>query len=178
MISYIISRCNVTLSEWNIVLLRIDDRYIHGQVTCQFLGSSGANEIWIICDKLANNPFYKRVQMASGPEGVKVNIFSLQEGIKALSSPPNLGSKVFIITSNPKDILELVRNGLKISWINVGNMTMTSDPNAKMIERQLKVRKEDVEAFKKLLDMGIRLLYQPRAMFDKEKDIGDEIRKA
>ena len=45
----------------NIVLARIDDRLIHGQVMTAWVQYTGGNEIVIADDKVANDPFLSAV---------------------------------------------------------------------------------------------------------------------
>lgn len=44
-----------------IVLVRIDDRLIHGQVMTSWLNYTSANKIMIIDDEVANDAFMKSV---------------------------------------------------------------------------------------------------------------------
>ena len=55
----------------NIVLARIDDRLIHGQVMTAWVQYTGGNEIVIADDKVANDPFLSAVITGAVPKHLK-----------------------------------------------------------------------------------------------------------
>lgn len=55
-----------------IVLVRIDDRLIHGQVMTSWLNYTGANKIMIIDDGVAADPFMKSVLKTCVPANVRL----------------------------------------------------------------------------------------------------------
>jgi len=143
-----------------IVLVRIDDRYIHGQVTYSAVKASGANEIWVVSDKLYKNPVLKKIQLAVAPKGVKVEILSLSDAIEKIKSREHEEEdrRIFIITESPKDTLTLIDNGLKIDWINVGAMAWKQ--GKVRIAPTVHVDGEDIKYFMELVDRGIDLIYR------------------
>ena len=62
-----------------IVLVRIDDRLIHGQVMTSWLNYTGANKIMIIDDEVANDPFMKSVLKTCVPANVKLATFTVEK---------------------------------------------------------------------------------------------------
>ena len=56
----------------NIVLIRIDDRLIHGQVVTQWIKDTNGNRILIVDDKLVNDRMMMRILKAAAPPGVKM----------------------------------------------------------------------------------------------------------
>lgn len=60
----------------NIVLIRIDDRLIHGQVVTQWIKDTNGNRILIVDDKLVNDRMMMRILKAAAPPGVKVEVMT------------------------------------------------------------------------------------------------------
>lgn len=60
-----------------IVLVRIDDRLIHGQVMTSWLNYTGANKIMVIDDGVAEDPFMKSVLKTCVPANVKLATFKV-----------------------------------------------------------------------------------------------------
>ena len=58
----------------NIVLTRIDDRLIHGQVVTAWIKQYPINKILIIDDELSQNRLMERIYKAAAPMGVEVLI--------------------------------------------------------------------------------------------------------
>ena len=63
----------------NIVLTRIDDRLIHGQVVTAWIKQYPINKILIIDDELSQNRLMERIYKAAAPMGVEVLIQSVSE---------------------------------------------------------------------------------------------------
>lgn len=59
----------------NIVLARVDDRLIHGEVVSVWTPSLNVNRIIVVDDEVAADKFNKRVIKALAPNGVKVNVY-------------------------------------------------------------------------------------------------------
>ena len=65
-----------------IVLVRIDDRLIHGQVMTSWLNYTSANKIMIIDDEVANDAFMKSVLKTCVPANVKLATFTVEKAGK------------------------------------------------------------------------------------------------
>ncbi|USS40142.1 PTS sugar transporter subunit IIB [Thermococcus aggregans] len=144
-----------------IKLIRIDDRYIHGQVTVGWVSAYGIQEIWLVDDKLATNEFLKKIQLAMAPPGKKVEIITIQEAIEKLKNKNYDASKnIMIIFATPEScrkVLENVRIN-DVDWINVGQSGWKEGKI--VVTKNFSVDEKDVEEFKKLVDLGYRLVYQ------------------
>ncbi len=145
------------MSEPNILLTRIDNRLIHGQVATQWNGTIGANLILVANDKVAENKMRQNLMDMAAPNGVATRYFSIQKTIDVIhkASPKQ---HIFIIVENPEDALRLVEGGVPIKKINIGNMHMAE--GKRQVATSVAVNDEDVEAFKKLRDLGVELFIQ------------------
>jgi fructose-specific PTS system IIB component len=143
-----------------IVLLRIDDRYIHGQVTVGWTRAYGVNEIWVVDDFIASNPMMKQLQIALAPPGTKVSVLTVKEAIEKIKSGNyDKRNKIMIIVAKPKDCLKIFKEAGKIlDWINVGQSAWKQ--GKVLVVKNFAVGPEDVEAFKELAKMGVELRYQ------------------
>ena len=120
------------MGEPNIVLARIDNRLIHGQVATQWTGSVGANLILVANDEVASNTMRQHLMDMAAPQGVA--------------------------TETPEDALKLVEGGVPIKVLNIGNMHMSE--GKRQVATSVAVDDADVAAFKKLVDLGVELSIQ------------------
>lgn len=67
------------MGEPNILLTRIDNRLIHGQVATQWNGTLGANLILVANDKVAKDKVRQGLMDMAAPAGVQTRYFSLQK---------------------------------------------------------------------------------------------------
>lgn len=138
-----------------IVHIRIDDRLIHGQVATMWTNNLGVTRIMVINDEVANNDLQKSVLRMAAPSNVSTSIITREIALKNIYSGKYEGQKVFIIVKSPLDLLYLIKNGLDIKHINVGNMSAKS--NTEVIRPSISVTAEEKEAFKELIDRGVEI---------------------
>lgn len=138
-----------------IIHIRIDDRLIHGQVATMWTNNLGATRIMVINDEVANNDLQKLVLRMAAPSNVSTSIITRETALKNISSGKYEGQKVFIVVKSPLDLLYLVKNGLDIKKINVGNMS--SKKNTEVVRPSISVTAEEKEAFKELIDRGVEI---------------------
>jgi D-glucosaminate-specific PTS system IIB component len=62
-----------------IVLNRVDDRLIHGQVMTGWLGLCRANTVWIADDAVATNPMMLDIFRFAAPSGIKIEAFTVDK---------------------------------------------------------------------------------------------------
>lgn len=141
-----------------ITWLRIDDRFIHGQITAAWLNHTSSNTVWVVNDTVAQKPVLKQLQLTLAPPGVKVEVLTIREAIEKINRNEGCSDRVLILVASPRDALELVRGGAKIDLINVGQMGWKT--GKVKVEKTVNVSKEDIEAFIELNRLGIKLMYQ------------------
>ena len=141
----------------NVLLTRIDERLMHGQIGSQWTKSLGANLLLIANDAVAADSFKQGIMNMAAPSGVATRFFSLQKTIDIIdkASPDQ---KIFIIVENPQDALTLIEGGVPITKVNIGNMAMNS--GKRQVGSSVAVEDADAEVFRKMKDRGIELIIQ------------------
>ena len=105
----------------NIVMARIDDRLLHGQVVVSWIPFIKVNEVVVIDDDNANDEFMKELIIASAPNGIKVHVLTLEESIKYLKDSSG-NERVLILTKKICNIKVLLDNKIQINTVNLGNL--------------------------------------------------------
>ncbi len=90
----------------------------------------------------------------AAPNGVATRYFSIEKTINVIHKAADR-QKIFIICETPTDVLRLVEGGVPIKKVNVGNMHMAE--GKRQVATVVCVDDKDVEAFKKLRDLGVEL---------------------
>lgn len=142
----------------NITLLRIDDRLIHGQVATSWAKAVKCEAIFAINDDVAKDDLRRELLLQIVPPGLKGYVIPVEKAIKVYHNPKYAGKNILWLVTKPEDVLRLIEGGVKIDKVNVGGMTY-KDGN-KMLSDAVTVSKADVDAFKKLLDLGVDLSMQ------------------
>lgn len=138
-----------------IIHVRIDERLIHGQVATVWCNTLGATRIMVVNDSASKDEIQKSVLKLATPPGVKLSVLSIDDAAARIKSGKYDNDKVFVIVKSPDDCIRLIESGISITEINVGNMAFKE--GAMQIKKSVNVTKKDIENFKKLNSMGIRL---------------------
>jgi len=154
----------------NIVMARVDDRLIHGQVVLAWIPFLKVNEVVVIDDEAAEDDFLKEMISASAPENVKINIMDLEEGTEYLQLNGDK-EKILIITKNIYDIKVIAEKNIKINKLNLGNLGLSE--GRKRITGSLSMNKEEITLAKEIENMGINVEIQmiPAEKAQKLKDL-------
>ena len=128
------------MAEPNILLTRIDNRLIHGQVATQWNSTLGSNLILVANDEVSGNTMRQNLMKMAAA------------AIIAKASPKQ---KIFIVAETPQDVLTLVKGGVPIRKVNIGNMHMSE--GKRQVATSVAVDDADVAAFKELQELGVEL---------------------
>ena len=138
-----------------IVLARIDDRLIHGQVATIWSRQTGCQRIIVCNDDVANNEIRKTLLVLGAPSGIKAHVLSVDKAVRVYNDHKDIDDKVLLLFTNPEDVLRMVDQGVDIKSVNIGGMSFKV--GKKQITNAVSVDNKDIEAFKKLNDKGIEL---------------------
>ena len=145
------------MAEPNIVLVRIDNRLLHGQVATQWAKSVDCNLILVANDDIASNTMRQNLCNMAAPQGMATRYFSIQKTIDIIhKAAPR--QHIFIVIETPQDALKLVEGGVPIKKLNIGNMHMSGDK--RQVATSVAVDDDDVATFKKLQELGVELSIQ------------------
>lgn len=107
-----------------IVLMRIDDRLLHGQVAVGWTTALNANVLFIANDEVKNDRIKAVAMDLAKPNNVKLYIRSINEAGEIVQKfDKAIKSRVIIIVNKTKDALEVIKNsGGSIKSLNVGGL--------------------------------------------------------
>ncbi|MTH45761.1 PTS N-acetylgalactosamine transporter subunit IIB [Intestinirhabdus alba] len=136
----------------NIVLSRIDERLIHGQVGVQWVGFAGANLVLVANDEVAKDTVQQNLMEMVLAEGIAVRFWTLQKTIDNIHRASDR-QKILLVCKTPADFLKLVAGGVPIARINVGNMHYAD--GKRQIAKTVSVDADDIAAFQGLKAAGV-----------------------
>ena len=153
-----------------IVLFRVDDRFVHGQILQGWLPSTRAQELFIANDALAQDDVQKMIMECAIPYNVKIVIDTVDEVARLLKTEEVSDIRRMVIVDTPVDALRLIRAGVRFGSLNLGNMS-GSDAK-KPITRSLALGEESIGAIREILKEGIGINVQS-VPFEKPIDFCD-----
>lgn len=138
----------------SIILYRIDERLIHGQVVVGWGNSLRLDRIILANDKVASNPWERELYLACVPPEIKTTILSVDKAINQISKEGFKKEKAILLVDSPLDILKMVEKGVQIDWVNVGGIH--SKQGRKKVLPYLYLSPEEISTFRKLFRLGIK----------------------
>lgn len=141
----------------NIVLSRIDERLVHGQVGVQWVGFAGANLVLVANDEVAEDPLQQNLMEMVLTEGIAVRFWPLQKVIDNIHKAADR-QKILLVCKTPADFLTLVKGGVPVERINVGNIHYTE--GKRQIAKTVSVDEADIAAFRGLNEAGVACYIQ------------------
>ena len=133
----------------DILLTRVDNRLIHGQVGMTWATHLGANLIIVANDEVQQNLMDMAVASAA-----ETRYFTLQKTIDVIHMAGDW-QHIFLVVKTPQDALKLAENGVPIDVLNIGNMHFSD--GKKQVTSTISVDEDDKATFRRLLDLGIKI---------------------
>ena len=143
-----------------IVLARLDYRLLHGQVVFTWTTKVQAERIIVVDNAAANDEIKKGALKLAKPQGVRLNVFTVERALAKMDKLNTLGERVMFVFGNTAEMLQFCQ-GYKLDAINLG-ATANHDGADQVGGKDSSVffdatQKADVN---QLLDMGIKLYVQ------------------
>ncbi len=141
-----------------VVMNRIDDRLIHGQVITGWLSLRSANSILIVDDQVARTPMMLDIFRFAAPAGIKLEAMTVEKGIEKLTHLDQGNEKILLLTKFPSTFLRLLEGGYKPTDINYG--AMAHKAGSKNVAPNCELTPQEIEETEKLFKSGIRIWIQ------------------
>lgn len=150
----------------NILLTRVDNRLIHGQVGVTWVNHLGANLILVANDEVANDKVQQSLMEMVVPDAIQTRFFSIEKTINIIhkASPRQ---KIFLVCKTPQDVLRLVEGGVGITELNIGNMHFSEGKH--QYSSTVSLDDNDKKTIRKLLDKGVKV--EVRRVPDEDIDL-------
>lgn len=142
----------------NIVLTRVDDRLIHGQVVSGWLRHTQGNRIVIVDEGVAKDEFMLGILEMAAPPGVPVNAYTVADAIEYLSADHGDSTRIIVLAKSPLVIVDLVKADVPIKHLNIGGMG--SNPSRKKLYKNIQASGEEIAAMKELQDLGVEVEFR------------------
>jgi PTS system mannose-specific IIB component len=140
-----------------IVLYRIDDRLLHGQVVEGWLPQTKANCVVLVNDELAKDLDRQHIVTLALPREITTYFYMKKDAVNPLKKIAFDDTiKALTIMAGPQDLLDLLELGLELpSVVNVGGLHYGLSRVS--LGRFVPVEEKDRKALMQLKQMGIQL---------------------
>lgn len=141
-----------------IVMSRVDDRLVHGQVITGWLGLRNANCIWIVDDDVATDQVMLNIFRFATPTGVKLEVFTIDQAAEKVTSLGKGHERILLLAKCPGTFLRLVEKGYMPEDINYG--AIANKPGSTNVGPNCALSAQEMNDTEKMYQQGIRIWFQ------------------
>ena len=141
-----------------LILTRIDDRLIHGQVVVGWGNYLKPDRIILCSNAIANIPWQKEIYSTAGtlaPYDVAISIWTEAETLEYFQENKFDKEKVILLIETPQELLNLIEKSAPIKNVNIGGMHFRQ--GKKQLAPFIFVDTDDLKYFKILKNKNIKL---------------------
>jgi mannose/fructose/sorbose-specific phosphotransferase system IIB component len=142
----------------NLVLVRIDDRLIHGQVAVGWVKATTPDTIVVANDAVAKDAMQRSLMELACPQTLSVKICRVDEVALLLHGPSLDKKRVLLLFASPQDVLAALETGLKFSELNIGGMRFA--PGKQQVLKAVSLNESDRQALRQLKQAGLHITMQ------------------
>ncbi len=144
--------------EPNIMLTRIDNRLVHGQVGVTWTRAYGANLLVVADDEVAVDPLQQQLMAVTAKtSGAGIRFFTVEQTAAIIgNAAPE--QKIFLVCRTPKQVRQLVELGVPLKDVNVGNMHFSE--GKRPITKKVYVDDDDMADLEWLSAQGVNVFCQ------------------
>lgn len=135
------------------VIIRLDDRLIHGQVVIGWGSVYPFSQIIVANDEIAVNDWEKDLLLLAAPNSVNAEVLTLEHAVQRLPELFDAEGYSIVLLNSLNDVKTLCNEVPAIKKINVGGLHFAPDKSE--ILRYLFINHAEKEIFLELMNRGI-----------------------
>lgn len=106
----------------NLKVVRIDNRYVHGQVAARMIREFGITKVLVINDLYAKDMFMSQLMKTMSFTGATIDVLSIADTVSKWQEGEYSQENVMLLWGTVKDAYNTYRAGLMFDSLNVGNL--------------------------------------------------------
>ncbi|MFC4620287.1 PTS system mannose/fructose/N-acetylgalactosamine-transporter subunit IIB [Camelliibacillus cellulosilyticus] len=136
-----------------LVVTRIDERLVHGQVAYSWSVAYQVDEIIVVDNLAASDEMQKMLLSMAVPAQLSHQILTEYQAVSVLKQVESSQKRVFLVLRHPNTLLSLLENGVQIKEVNIGGMY--HKPDRRQITKTVYVNDEEEAVIKKIKEFGV-----------------------
>jgi mannose/fructose/N-acetylgalactosamine-specific phosphotransferase system component IIB len=137
------------------LLVRIDERLLHGQVTLGWATKLQPQVLILANDRIAEDPPQRRLYAGMGTDEFAVRIEGVAAAGHYLAQHRDTAQQTLVVVESADDALALLRAGAPVSRVNLGGLYPAAGRRPLVDYVWLSAR--DIDTLLQLLDAGVHL---------------------
>lgn len=144
------------------LLVRVDDRLIHGQIVETWVPHLNINQIIVADDEVFHNPFKKKIMGMCAPPRVNVLIKTVPDAVNYLKNDflhPAASYRTMVLLASIEAAEQAIKLGLPFNRLNLGNLHYESGKT--QISASISLNRQEIALLEDINQRGISVFVQP-----------------
>ncbi len=142
-----------------VVLVRVDDRLIHGQVMTKWSKGMKTNALFVVDNATAKDPFMKDIYiMSTANSGMTIKVFSNDEVVEYWNKTNFENYNAILLVKTIDAAKDIIEKGLPVSKLNLGGIAKSKD--SKFVLPNVAIKSGDFDTLKEIEAKGIEVFFQ------------------
>jgi mannose/fructose/N-acetylgalactosamine-specific phosphotransferase system component IIB len=136
-----------------VIILRVDDRYIHGQVVAGWARPLRIEIIILASNKLSKDEWACNAYKLAIPEGIEFSCVNIKQCVTLVTKENK--KKLMIVVGSVHEAHELLLAGLNVKEVNIGGVGYKE--GTREITTYIYLTPDDIKSIVQLYEMGIKV---------------------
>jgi mannose/fructose/N-acetylgalactosamine-specific phosphotransferase system component IIB len=136
------------------LILRVDDRLIHGQVIAGWVRPLGIHSIILASDRLSHDEWACSAYRLAIPDGIDFSCYSIEDCVKHTNTENK--KRLMVLVESVREASQLVKKGITIKEVNVGGLSYRE--GTREIAPYIYLSTDDIESVVYLHSVGIKVM--------------------
>lgn len=138
-----------------VILVRVDDRLLHGQIICAWVPFTKATSLIVASDEAASDSLVSEIIESCGCNGdLAVRVKSVPDTIMFAKTHDD-SERAILITGDLRDAMRVYEGGIRFSTLNLGNIHHEDD--GRRITSSVIVNREDEALLERFEGLGVKI---------------------
>lgn len=137
-----------------VIMVRVDDRLLHGQIICSWVPHIKADALVVASDEAARDSLVSEIISSCGHKGLSVCVKSIKDAVSHVNSG-ECGGRVILIVGDLKDAMAVYEEGFRFETLNLGNIHHEED--GREVTPSIIINREDEEIIRRFESFGVKM---------------------
>lgn len=131
-----------------VVLARVDNRLIHGQVLEGWAPRLGISTIIVVDDEVADDPLRQAIMEIAVPQEIECKFFHINQLKPYLEDNSSSPQRILILFSEIQTAWETIQSGVVLGFLNIGNVHYAK--GKKRITKSVSLTDKEISTLKEI----------------------------
>ncbi|MBI5235812.1 MAG: PTS sugar transporter subunit IIB [Deltaproteobacteria bacterium] len=138
-----------------VMLVRVDDRLLHGQIICSWVPYLKADSLIVCSDEAASDKLLAGIMSECASDGLSVYVDRVDDAVRRMRQAQGNGGRTILVVGALKDAVRVYDAGVVFSSLNIGNVH--HEENGRRITQSVIIDDEDEAMIQRLADRGVKI---------------------